>query len=52
MMLGLSGPAACGILVPRPGIEPMSPALEGGFFTIGSPILYTREVPVNLWMVF
>ena len=37
----LSCPAACGILVPRPGIrdriEPASPALEGGFFTTGPP---------------
>ena len=34
---GLSCPAACGILVPRPGIEPTSPTLEGGFLTTGSP---------------
>ena len=34
---GLSCPKACGILVPRPGIEPASPALEGGFFTTGPP---------------
>ena len=34
---GLSCPVACGILVPRPGIEPASPALEGGFFTTGPP---------------
>ena len=33
----LSCPAACGILVPRPGIEPASPALKGGFFTTGPP---------------
>ena len=26
----LSCPAACGILVPQPGMEPASPALEGG----------------------
>jgi len=26
---------ACGILVPCPGTEPMSPALEGGFLTTG-----------------
>ena len=26
---------ACGILVPRPGIQPASPALPGGFLTIG-----------------
>ena len=29
---GLSCPAARGTLVPQPGIEPTSPALEGGFF--------------------
>ena len=34
---GLSCPAACGILVPRPGIEPVSPALEGGFLNTGPP---------------
>ena len=34
---GLSCPAACGILVPRPEIEPASSALEGGFFTTGPP---------------
>ena len=34
---GLSCAAACGILVPRPGIEPASPALEGGFFTTELP---------------
>ena len=37
MARGLSCPTACGILVPRPGIEPASPALEGGFFTTGPP---------------
>ena len=36
---GLSCPAAGRILVPRPGIELTSPALEGGFLTT------TREVP-------
>ena len=34
---GLSCPTACGILVPQPGIEPGSPALEGGFLTTGPP---------------
>ena len=33
----LSFSAACGILVLRPGIEPTSPALEGGFLTTGPP---------------
>ena len=37
MVRGLSCPVACGILVPQPGIEPASPALEGGFFTTGPP---------------
>ena len=30
-------PVACGILVPRPGIEATTPALEGGFLTTGPP---------------
>ena len=33
----LSCPMACGILVPQPGIEPVSPALVGGFLTTGPP---------------
>ena len=33
----LSGSIACGILVPQPGIEPESPALEGEFLTPGPP---------------
>ena len=33
----LSCPLACGILVPRQGIEPMSPVLAGRFFTTGTP---------------
>ena len=27
--------AACGILIPQPGIKPTSPALQGGFLTTG-----------------
>ena len=37
VVLGLSGPARCGVLVPGSGIEPQSPALEGGFLTAGPP---------------
>ena len=37
VVCGLSCPAACGILVPRPGIETVSLALEDGFFTTGPP---------------
>ena len=33
--LGLSCLMACGILAPRPGIEPAFPALENRFLTIG-----------------
>ena len=33
----LSCLAACGILVPRTGIEPMFPALQGGLLTTGPP---------------
>ena len=33
----LNCPLACGVLVPRPGIEPEFPALEGEFLTTGSP---------------
>ena len=32
---GLSCSEACGILAPQPGIEPASPALQGGFLTTG-----------------
>ena len=31
----LSGPEAYGILVPGPGIKPVSPELAGGFLTTG-----------------
>ena len=34
---GLSCSAACGSLVPWPGIEPASPALQGGFLINGPP---------------
>ena len=34
---GLSCSMACGILIPRAGIEPVSSALEGRFLTTGQP---------------
>ena len=34
---GLSYPAAFGTPVPRPGIKPVFPELEGGFLTTGPP---------------
>ena len=37
MEWGLSCPMACGLLVPRPEMEYMSPALQGRFSTIGPP---------------
>lgn len=30
-------PTVCRILVPRPGVEPMRPAVEGRVFTTGLP---------------
>ena len=37
VVCGLRGSAACGILVPQPGIEALSQWLEGGFLTSGPP---------------
>ena len=34
---GLSCPSECGILVPWPGVEPVSPTWEGGVLTTGPP---------------
>ena len=36
-MFWFFGPEACGILAPRPGIEPTSSALEGDVLTSGPP---------------
>ena len=36
-MFWFFGPKACGILAPRPGIEPIPPALEGEVLTTGPP---------------
>ena len=44
VMCVFSCPMARGILVPRPGIEPGSSALEGGFLTTGPP----GKVPSDL----
>ena len=52
---GLSCRMACGILVPRPRIEPASPALEGGFFTTGLPgksLLLRFFVSLWYWLLF
>ena len=38
VVLRLSSSVACGILVPWPGIKPVSPALQGGFVTTGEQI--------------
>ena len=37
VVLGHGCSAACGVLVPEPGIEPVSPALAGGVSTTGPP---------------
>ncbi|XP_043330359.1 phosphoinositide 3-kinase regulatory subunit 6 isoform X3 [Cervus canadensis] len=44
---GLSSSSACGILVPQPGIEPMSSALQGGFLTTGPP----EKSPIQTFLV-
>ena len=41
---GLSCLSACGILVPSPGIEPLSPALQGGFLTTGPPVDHQKSL--------
>ena len=43
--LGLSCPMARGISVPQPGIEPLSPALEGRFLTAGPPEKFLTTAP-------
>ena len=52
-VLGSVAPQACRILVPRPGIEPESPALHGGFSTTGPPgkpsLHVFSPIPRNLW---
>ena len=37
VVCGLSCSVTCEILVPSPGIEPVSPALRGEFLTTGPP---------------
>ena len=47
---GLSFSAARGILVPRPGMEPGSPALEGGFLATGKlGLFFLEELPAPVW---
>ena len=48
---GLSCPAACGILVPRAGMEPASPALEGEFFTTG-PRVKSLDLLILFYLLF
>ena len=37
---------ACGILVPPPGIKPVSPALESRFLTTGPPKSLDAFIPI------
>ena len=43
------GHVARGILVPWPGIEPASPALQGRFLTIG--LQGKSSLPMLLWII-
>ena len=59
-VLGLSGPVACGILASRPELKPLSSALEGRFFTSGSPgkslspalLRYNWHIPLYKFKVY
>ena len=54
MMCRLNCPTACGILVPHPGIEPKSFALEGGFLTTepsGKSLINHFKVTFNTFTV-
>ena len=44
---GLNYPLAYGILVPRPGMESVFPALEGRFLTIGPPGKFLQYHVIN-----
>ena len=49
-----SCPAACGIPVPQTGIEPTSPALEGGFITAGppgSPNVEIFKIEISIYII-
>ena len=48
---GLCCPAACGVLVPRPRIEPASPAMEGRFFTT-RPLRKSLKYNFKSWSFF
>ena len=52
MAQGFSCPEACGILVPTAGIEPMSPALQGGFLNTGPPRKSQRWLIFNFLLPF
>ena len=41
---------ARGMFVPRKGIKPKSPALEGGFFTTGPPGKYQKNMFYESWV--
>ena len=51
------GREACGILVPLPGIEPTSPALEGEVLTTGPPgkshyLSLNAALPITMYVAF
>ena len=49
-LLSSCSTVACEISVPRPGVEPTSPALESGFLTTGSPGKSLGFIS-NLWLL-
>ena len=50
-MFWFFGHEACGILVPRPGVEPTTPVLEGEVLTVdcqGSPFFFFPKYSLNI----
>ena len=49
MVCGLNCRVPCGILLPEPGIEPTSPALEGRVLTTGLPVKSPTPMAGMAW---
>ena len=49
---GLSCSTTCGVLVPRPGVESVSPTLQGRFLTTGPPGKTIKIIVYNIYILF
>ena len=53
LLFWIFGHKACGVLVPQPGIEPVSPAMEGRFLITGlsrGPFIHFKCLFIYLWL--